>query len=69
MNTANTLFEGLSVVVVGQVIDLNLGSTLLENYQYAFAFVPLSVILALIILPFVNLTPYKNKVLYQSKSN
>lgn len=62
MNTANTLFEVLSVIVVGQVIDFNLGSTLLENYQYAFIFVPISVILALILLPFFNLTHQKIKL-------
>lgn len=60
MNTANTLFEVLSVIVVGFVIGLNYGNTLLENYQYAFMFIPASVLLALFVLPFVKLAPAKN---------
>jgi MFS family permease len=54
MNTINTLFESLSVIVVGQVIDLQLGATLCENYQYALMFIPASTILALITLLFIR---------------
>ena len=54
MNTINTLFEALSVIVVGKVIDLQLGSTLCENYQYALMFIPASTILALVTLLFIR---------------
>jgi MFS family permease len=54
MNTVNTLFEALSVIVVGKVIDLQLGSTLCENYQYALMFIPASAILALVTLLFIR---------------
>lgn len=54
MNTVNTLFEALSVIVVGKVIDLQLGNTLFENYQYALMFIPASTLLALITLLFIR---------------
>lgn len=54
MNTVNTLFEALSVIVVGNVIDLQLGSTMCENYQYALMFIPASTILALVTLVFIR---------------
>ncbi len=54
MNMINTLFEALSVIIVGKVIDLQFGQTLLENYQYALFFVPASSALALVVLAFIK---------------
>lgn len=54
MNTINTLFEALSVILVGKLIDIQFGSTLSENYQYALMFIPVSTILALVTLAFVR---------------
>ncbi|CAN0563219.1 unnamed protein product [Ectocarpus sp. 12 AP-2014] len=54
INTINTLFEALSVIVVGKVIDLQLSSVMLENYQYAFMFVPASSLFALFMLFFIK---------------
>lgn len=54
MNTINTLFEALSVIIVGKVIDLHLGHTLCENYQYALMFIPASTLLSLIVLIFIK---------------
>ena len=54
LNTVNSVFESLSVIVVGKVIDLQLSNIMLENYQYAFMFIPISTLLALFILIFLE---------------
>lgn len=54
MNTVNTLFETTSVVAVGTLIDLQLGETMLENYNYAFSLVPVSAVLSLLALKFIK---------------
>ncbi len=54
MNTINTLFEALSVIIVGTVIDMQFGSTVCENYQYALMFIPASTFLSLIVLMFIK---------------
>lgn len=54
MNMINTLFEALSVIIVGKVIDLQFGQTMFENYQYALFFVPASSALAMGVLAFIK---------------
>jgi sugar phosphate permease len=54
MNTINTLFEALSVIIVGKVIDMQFGCTLCENYQYALIFIPASTLLSLVVLVFIK---------------
>ena len=54
INTINTLFESASVVIVGSLVDLQLGETMLENYQYAFSFIPISAVLSLVALMFIK---------------
>ncbi len=54
MNTVNTVFESLSTIVVGKILDLQLYNTILENYKCAFMFIPISMLLALFILIFIK---------------
>ena len=54
INTVNTLFEASSVIIVGKIVDLQLGSSMLENYQYAFMLIPISIFIALISLIFIK---------------